>query len=140
MRDIRLETLPFEFDGKTWQLCCNMNVLADVQEAYSGSIGEALSGANPMRSVLIFLAAMMNNYAEDMGWPERYEARQLGRELQQWQVPMVSIMKMVTRSIVPPEKRNSVINGEDSENAEYSEQEAVSTPDTGEENPDLSGN
>ena len=30
--DIRLETMPFELDGKTYQLRCNMNVLADVQE------------------------------------------------------------------------------------------------------------
>ena len=33
MIDMRLERVPFEFDGHTFQLCCNMNVLADVQEA-----------------------------------------------------------------------------------------------------------
>lgn len=36
MIDMRLERVPFEFDGHTFQLCCNMNVLADVQEAFDG--------------------------------------------------------------------------------------------------------
>lgn len=44
MIDMRLERVPFEFDGHTFQLCCNMNVLADVQEAFDGKISEALSG------------------------------------------------------------------------------------------------
>ena len=44
MIDMRLERVPFEFDGHTFHLCCNMNVLADVQEAFDGKISEALSG------------------------------------------------------------------------------------------------
>lgn len=43
MIDMRLERVPFEFDGRIYQLCCNMNVLADVQEAFDGKISEALS-------------------------------------------------------------------------------------------------
>lgn len=81
MEDIRLKTEPFEFDGKTYQLCCNMAVLADVQEAYGGKISNALSAKATLKSCLEFLAAMMNDYADLQGWEERYTAKQIGRVL-----------------------------------------------------------
>ena len=78
-KDIRLETMPFEYDGKTYVLRCNMNVLADVQDENDGNIAAALDERHPVKSVLSFLAAMMNDYADEMHWPERFTARQLGR-------------------------------------------------------------
>lgn len=101
MRDIRLEEIPFDFDGKTFLLRCNMNVLADVQDAFGGNIGTALSGGNLFRSVLEFLAAMMNDYADEKGWTTRYTARSLGRKLSQNTLPASEIMGLVTRSIAP---------------------------------------
>lgn len=77
--DVRLKTTPFDLNGKTYQLCCNMNVLADVQEAFGGDISAALRAKNSVRSVLVFLAAMLNDSAETNGWPERFTAKQLGR-------------------------------------------------------------
>ena len=124
MRDIRLEELPFEFDGKQFLLRCNMNVLADVQDVYGGSIGKALTGGNIFRSVLEFLAAMLNDYAEEQGWPERYTARSLGRKFTQHTLPTSEIMGLVTRAIVPPRDESD---------------EPVSEPDTGED-PGNSGN
>lgn len=103
MSDIRLEELPFEIGGKTYQLRCNMNVLADVQEEVGGTIGDALSGDRPVRSVLMFLAAMLNDYADEMGWTERFTAKELGRRMQYNQIPMTGIMGLVRRSISPPE-------------------------------------
>lgn len=102
MRDIRLEQMPFSFDGKVWQLRCNMNVLADVQDSYGGSITDALTGGKPSRSVIEFLAAMLNDYAEEMGWTERYTARSLGRKLSPNMVPTVEIMGLVMRAVAPP--------------------------------------
>lgn len=101
MRDIRLEEIPFDFDGKTFLLRCNMNVLADVQDAYGGNISTALSGGNLFRSVLEFLAAMLNDYADEQGWPQRYTARGLGRKFSQNMLPSAQIMGLVTRSIAP---------------------------------------
>lgn len=101
MRDIRLEEIPFDFDGKTFLLRCNMNVLADVQDAYGGNISTALAGGNLFRSVLEFLAAMLNDYADEQGWPERYTARGLGRKFSQNMLPSAQIMGLVTRSIAP---------------------------------------
>lgn len=78
--DIRLKTMPFEFEGKTYDLCCNMNVLADVQEAFGGDLDKALQSGSSVRSVLEFLAAMLNDAADSKGWPERFTARMLGRK------------------------------------------------------------
>lgn len=128
MTDIRLEEIPFELDGKTFRLRCNMNVLADVQEVFGGQISGALSGESPTRSVLEFLAAMLNDYADEMGWPERFTARQLGRRFPLYALRQVDIMGLVTRSIAPPPK---------------SAAEPVSGPDTAEteaEPPENSGN
>lgn len=124
MRDIRLEEIPFEFDGKTYQLRCNMNVLADVQAAYGGTISGALSGENPTQSVLEFLSAMMNDYADEQGWPERYTAKQIGRKLPMHAVKTLDIMGLVARSITPP----------------ASDAAPVSGPDTSEKPPEDSGN
>ena len=103
MTDIRLEERPFEMDGKVYKLRCNMNVLADVQEAFGGTIGGALSGESVNRSVMEFLAAMLNDYADEQGWPERFTARQLGRRLPLHAVKRLDIMGLVTRSITPPD-------------------------------------
>ena len=124
MRDIRLEEIPFELDGKTYQLRCNMNVLADVQAAYGGTISGALSGENPTQSVLEFLSAMMNDYADEQGWPERYTAKQIGRKLPMHAVKTLDIMGLVARSITPP----------------ASDAAPVSEPDTSEDAPEDSGN
>lgn len=79
--DIRLKETPFEWNGKTYMLRCNMNVLADVQEAFGGELSEAMAGKNSVRTLTEFLAAMLNDYADDMGWPERFTARQVGRQM-----------------------------------------------------------
>ncbi len=79
--DIRLKKIPFEFDGKTFELCCNNNVLAEVQEVYGGTISTALRGKGTLKSIFTFLAAMLNDYADEQGWPERYTAKQVGRAI-----------------------------------------------------------
>lgn len=98
MEDIRLKTEPFEFNSKTYVLCCNMAVLADVQEAYGGKISNALSTKATLKSCLEFLSAMMNDYADSQGWPERYTAKQIGRALDPSRMPEVidKIMPLVT--------------------------------------------
>ena len=127
MSDIRLEELPFDFDGRRYLLRCNMNVLADVQEIFDGRIGAALNGEKPTRSVMEFLAAMINDYAEEQNWPERYTSREIGRKLSPGMVPTFEIMGLVTRAITPPDQTPDQ-NGTD----------RVSDPDT--DHPGESGN
>ena len=104
MADIRLEEVPFELDGKTYKLRCNMNVLADVQEAYNGDFTAALSEKNTLKSALCFLAAMLNDYADEQGWQERYTAKQLGRKYKRFDLPLETIMGVVIRAVTPEEE------------------------------------
>ena len=125
MSDIRLEEIPFTFNGKTYQLRCNMNVLADVQEACGGNIAMALNGERTLGSVMLFLAAMLNDYADEMDWPERWTAKQLGRKLSKNMLDPSLIMGLVTRALTPPAAK---------------EARPESAADTGDTDPDPSGN
>ena len=78
---LQLKTAPFEFDGKVFQLCCNMNVLADVQEHFGGDLKFILSSNATLSCVTAFLTAMLNDYADSQNWAERYTVSQVGRQL-----------------------------------------------------------
>lgn len=117
MSDIRLREVPFELDGRHYTLRCNMNVLADVQEAYNGDLTPALNMRGTLRSVLEFLAAMLNEDADQRGLfepgvspegypcaPElsrRFTAKQLGRKLKRSDIPMSKIFALVQAEIAP---------------------------------------
>lgn len=105
MADLRLKELPFELDGRRYLLRCNMNVLADAQEDLDGNLGRAVTGQANMKSILAFLAAMLNDYAEDMGWPERYTRRELGKKFsfQDFKdLPREEIMDLVINAVFLP--------------------------------------
>lgn len=99
MEDIRLKTAAWRYADREFVLRCNMNVLADVQAIY-GDLGSAFEGGM-MRSVLDFLAAMMNDYAESQNWQIRYTGRELGRDLswQEFQQVQELVMDLVTSAI-----------------------------------------
>ncbi len=118
--DLRLEELPFVFEGRTYKLRCNMNVLADVQEMNGGFISPALEGKRAQKTVLQFLAAMMNDYADEQGWfipdltgepilAKEFTPRGLGRVLRLEDVPAEKIMQLVVHSLTPPK---SAVNEE----------------------------
>lgn len=107
MSGVKMREIPFELDGKRYMLRCNMNVLADVQEEYDGDFMESLNGKKAMKGILVFLAAMLNDYADEMGWPERFTAKQLGRRLHQEEVPGMKIMALVTEAVLPRVKEKN---------------------------------
>jgi len=106
--DIRQKTLPFVFEGRTYKLTCNMNVLADVQEASGGTISPAFDGKRGMKNALMFLAAMMTDYADEQGWtdadgmPLEFTWRALGRVLRPEAVPSAEIFSLVIDALTPP--------------------------------------
>ncbi len=81
MADCRLPTMPFELDGRTFILRCNMNVLADVEQLHNGSLMEALEQPGVLTTSKEFLSAMLNDYADEQGWDARYTPRSVGRLL-----------------------------------------------------------
>lgn len=107
MSGVKMREIPFELDGKRYMLRCNMNVLADVQEEYDGDFMESLNGKKAMKGILVFLAAMLNDFADEMGWPERFTAKQLGRRLHQEEVPGMKIMALVTEAVLPRVKEKN---------------------------------
>ena len=62
--DIRLKTIPLEFDGETYQLAVNMNVLADVQEENGGDLQAVLNKKGILTGLLAFLSAAINEAAD----------------------------------------------------------------------------
>lgn len=78
--DMRLKTMPYEIDGKSLTLSCNMNVLAELQEEY-GDLMQFLETNRTMRSFLQLLAAMINDALDADGSDVRYTPDQLGRKL-----------------------------------------------------------
>ena len=104
---LRLEQIPYEFEGKTYMLRCNMAVLEDIQEAHGGSIEDALDPEHAIHSAAEFLTAMLNDYADEQGWPERYTVKQVKRKLSFGELSTTltrQIMGMVIRSMAPPGK------------------------------------
>lgn len=87
MMDVRKKTAEFAYEGRVYNLTCNMNVLADVQEAYDGNLMRALKRVTSLKVTLIFLAAMLNDAAETQnlrgedGKLLRVTARELGKRL-----------------------------------------------------------
>ena len=118
MSGVKMKEIPFELDGKRYKLRCNMNVLADVQEAYDGDFMESLNSRQSMKSVLEFLAAMLNDYADEQGWPERFTAKQLGRRLYQDEIPGVQIMALVTEAVLPRKREEAPEEPETDEGTE----------------------
>lgn len=102
--DIRLQEIPFSFEGKVYKLCCNMNVVADVQLQHNGDLMSTITGPSPFYNLLDWLAAMMNNAAEREGWPERITARELGNRISVRQVPVADLMDLIRISLYDQEE------------------------------------
>lgn len=77
---VRLKTMPYEIDGQKLTLCCNMDVLADLQEQ-NGELQELLESRRSMRSYLRLLAAMINSELRARGQDASYTDAELGRRI-----------------------------------------------------------
>lgn len=113
MTDVRQKTAEYEYNGRIYNLTCNMNVLADVQEEYDGDLMRALRSVTSLKSTLRFLAAMLNDAAETQdlrgedGKLLRVTARELGRKLTMTQV--TDAAQLITRLIMAamPEREDA---------------------------------
>ena len=102
---LKLEEVPFEFEGKTYMLRCNMAVLEEIQDAHGGDLSEALDPDHAIKGATEFLAAMLNDYADEQGWPERFTRKQVARKLSFGELAnglTAQIMGMVIRSMAVP--------------------------------------
>lgn len=79
--DIRQKEALFRFRGKDFKLRCNFNVLMDVTEAHDGELPDIFDKASRLRVMREYLAAMINDYADEQGWDIHVTPKELGREL-----------------------------------------------------------
>lgn len=100
MTSIRLEKKQFEFDGRVWEICCNMAVLEAMQEAHGGDFGEVMN-LPILQAPSEILAAMLNDYAEDMGWEVRYTPKQIAKQVPFSAMRELDIVGMFTRAVIP---------------------------------------
>ena len=98
------QELQFSFEGRDYILRCNLCVLDAVLEQCGGDLEAAFDVSAPSKSVMVWLAAMMNDYAEDQNWLDDvpYTAKQLGKRISPRNRELISdVMSLVTRSLVP---------------------------------------
>lgn len=99
---IRLEEKPFELEGKRYMLRCNMAVLEAFEEAY-GDIETAME--KPVRAVVLTLLQMMlNDYAEEQDWDERWTAARLKRRVSYAMLKELDLVGMLFRALTPAAK------------------------------------
>lgn len=98
--DIRLKTAKYIFDGQEMTLCCNMNVLADVQEMFDGNISKALKNATA-KTIMCFLTAMINDCLDSAGYNKAYTVKQVGRLIPPSQLSEITalVMDLVTAAL-----------------------------------------
>ncbi len=99
--DIRLPEKKFHYKDRDYILRCNMNVIADVQEMCDGKLGPALDDHASLKGVLVWLAAMMNDYADEQGWEDYtpYTGKTLGREIDFKDVPRKEVLSIVREAL-----------------------------------------
>ena len=102
MDDLRLKTADVTVGGRIYRICCNMNVLADVQEMYDGNMSKALEDttANGMRN---FLTAMVNDARDSLG-EGPLTAKQVGREISFSNAKKI-VMPLILAAFVPSKNK-----------------------------------
>lgn len=98
MTSIRLETKRLEFDGRVWEICCNMAVLDALQTAHGGDFS-AVMALPPFQAAAEMLAAMLNDYAEDQGWDVRYTPKQVARRTNLLALNELDVLGMFNRAV-----------------------------------------
>lgn len=100
MATLRLEEKPFELEGKTYILRCNMAVMDELQAAHDDDFGAVLRLPERQGAAEI-LAAMLNHYASKRNWPERWTAEDIKERFAYSYLVEQDILGMFTRALVP---------------------------------------
>ena len=101
---LRLEEKRLEVEGKTYVLRCNMAVLDAVETAY-GTF-QAVMELPVREGQAAILAAMLNDYAEDMGWEQSWTAKKIKKRFPYSGLLELDIMGLFSRAVVPESQRN----------------------------------
>ncbi len=97
MTIIKLETKQVEFDGRVFEISCNMAVLEALQTAHESL--NAVLALPPFQAAAELLAAMLNDYAEDQGWEIRYTPKQVERRTNLQALNELGVLGMFLRAV-----------------------------------------
>ena len=115
MSSLRLEEKPVEFEGRSYVLRCNMAVLDALQEAHGGDFAEVMQ-LSPQQAAPEILAAMLNDYAEDMGWEQDWTARRVKKQVPYKALLEADVIGLFNRAIIPASQQEISEPGGDSKN------------------------
>lgn len=101
---LRLEEKRVDVGGKTYVIRCNMAVLDAVETAY-GSF-QAVMELPVREGQAAILAAMLNDYAEDMGWEQDWTVRRVKKNFPYSALLDLDIMGLFSRAVVPENQHN----------------------------------
>lgn len=96
---LRLEEQRIEIDGKVYVLRCNMAVLDALETAY-GSF-QAVMDLPMLEGLAAIMAAMLNDYAEDMGWEQSWTARKIKKRYSYAGLQELGVLGMFNRAVTP---------------------------------------
>lgn len=95
---LRLEERPFEIEGTTYRLRCNMAVLEEVEDAHGGDFNEVMN-LPPRSAALEFLAAMLNEEERLRAAEKRWTAEELRHKLSLGMLREVDVLSLVSRAL-----------------------------------------
>ena len=96
---LRIEEQRLEVEGRTYTLRCNMAVLDALEETYGDF--QAVMALPIREGQAAVLAAMLNDYAEDMGWDPEWTARKVKKLFPYAALLDLDIIGMLTRAVTP---------------------------------------
>lgn len=123
--DLRLKTLPFEYGGHTLQLCCNFNVLADLQAA--DELDEMLDEKRSFRNFTRLLAALVNEAANAVGLDLSVTDREIGRAVSWKEFRRIQgdVFGLLFAAVMSPEEGEAETTEEETKNVETKEAAAT---------------
>lgn len=115
--NVKEKTVPFEFDGKTYQLMLNFNIIAAIQEKY-GDIDTCFNSMDKAKNQIWLLCTLLNEAAEmhNENHQEQWDLlteTQVGRRIHTDNVNeiMVCIAKVMGISLPDGDEKDSEKNG-----------------------------
>ena len=123
--DLRLKTLPFEYGGHTLQLCCNFNVLADLQA--NGELEEMLDEKRSFRNFTRLLAALVNEAANAAGLDLSVTDREIGRAVswKEFRCIQGDVFSLLFAAVMAPDDDEAEPTEEETKNVETKEAAAT---------------
>lgn len=123
--DLRLKTLPFEYGGHKLQLCCNFNVLADLQA--TGELEDMLDQKRSFRNFTRLLAALINEAADAAGLDLTVTDREIGRAVSWKEFRRIQgdVFGLLFAAVMAPDDDEAEQTEEETKNVETKEAAAT---------------